>query len=554
MSFEQKIEDYDEILKVRKNVRDFFQKLKSVTESKKTKEKLKYLRSQLNFKRVFSSDSVQGTAGLVTIKELDQNPIVFKVSNGVDYTIEHESMVLEDLKQIEEFCPHFMSKYDIIELPVSSIFFQEPHEEYGFMEDSSDYFMTQVMFTEYISRFTYYHYLRSGKIPIVNSLILQTLCGLHMSQEHVKLTHYDLHLDNILIRNCEENTIHLYTLDKDLSLMVPTYGSVPLVIDMGSSYSKSSDRLLTSIEHYQNGLQSCIYDEMNDLHHLLMSTLSCLAEDEIYKRHYDNVYYKLMCLFSPLPLWREKGWKILEHDLVEEIMYYFLENCTFVKNKDKRHMFKDYFEDIIETLNASIRLPLKELSKEEIDSKLPKLWDSLFEHIYTILDFESISNDTECVYVIKEIVNVCIEVNKGKDIGSAISVCKNRLNVLLDPADLKQINIKEIVAILTEMGDYMGSFYNIYIKDNMNIVNNAYAIMKQGLGAGGVKDILKVFLKNCPADVELDKNKKYVFYHFDSLHKKRNKKTLTFSEKECLELNRMSNNKKTKYILNKMLN
>lgn len=553
MSFEQKIEDYDEILKVRKNIRDFFKKLKSVTDTKKIKEKLKYLRSQLNFKRVFSSDSVQGTAGIISIKELDNNPIVFKVSNGVDYTIEHESMVLEDLKEIEEFCPHFMSKYDIIELPVCSDFFQEPHEEYGFMEDSSDYFMTQVMFTEYISRFTYYHFLRSGNIPIVNSLILQTLCGLDTAQKHVKLTHYDLHLDNILIKNCEANTVHIYTLDQEFSLMIPTYGNVPLVIDMGSSYSKSSDRLLTSIEHYQNGLQSCIYDEMNDLHHLLMSTLSCLIEDECYNGYYDNVYYKLMCSFSPLPLWREKGWKILEHDLVEEIMYYFLENCSFVSIKEKRHMFKDYFEDIIETINACIKLPLKEMTREEIDTKLPKLWDSLFEHIYKILDFESISNDTECVYVVKEIVNVCVEISKGRDLSNAISNCKNRLSSIIDPTDLKQINIKEIIAILTEMGDYMGAFYNIYINDNMNIVNSAYKIMREGFSTGGVRDVLKLFLKHCPADVSFEKNKEYIFYHFDSLNKKRNKKSFTFSEKECGELNRMTNNKKTKYIVNKML-
>ena len=74
-------------------------------------------------------------------------------------------------------------------------------------------------------------------------------------------------------------------------------------------------------------------------------------------------------------------------------MYYLLENCEFVSNKDKKYAFKDYFEDIIESINAVVTIPFSDYTKEDIDLKLPRLWDSLFDHIYKIINFSSINKN-----------------------------------------------------------------------------------------------------------------------------------------------------------------
>lgn len=541
--------DYSSILGTRETIRQLFSKIKSVVDTKKTRDKMKYMRSNLNFVRLFSSESVQGTAGIVTLKGVDNVPIVFKVSNGVDYAIEHESIVLNDLKEIEKFCPHFMSRYTTIELPVCSLFFSDPSDELGFMEDSTDYLMTPVMFTEYISKYTYYHFLMTGNVSVINSLILQSLCALSISQHHSKFTHYDLHLDNVLIKNCDVNTIHAYKLPNGQEIVIPTYGNVPVMIDMGSSYSKSNTKLTTSIEHYHHGLQSCVFDKMNDLHHFLLSTLSCLSEG---KEYYQNVYYNVMCLFATIPLLRNKGWKILDYDLVEEAEEYLISNCEFAKNKRERHAFREYFSDIIETINASIDIPFKEFSIEEINSKLPKLWDTLFSHIYKIITSESVSNDTECVYIIKEIVNTYNKIRNGENTNSCIETVKNRLNTILEPSECKQIKIKEIISVLSELSDYLGAFYNMFLKNNMKVINDAYNLMRDGFKINDVNDFIRVLQKVIPCSFDVKENDVYTVYYFDSIEKTSSKKEIIFSEKEVNEFNGLSNINKYSYICKKM--
>lgn len=551
----EKTTDFDNILETRETIRALFHKIKETVSSKKNKDKLKYLRTQLNFVRVFSSDSVQGTAGIITLKGIDSVPIVFKISNGVDYAIEHESQVLEDLKDIELFCPHFMSKYESMDLPISSLFFKDPDPEKGFMEENSDYFVTSVLFTEYISKYSYYHYLMTGNKTVINSLILQILCALHMSQTHSKLTHYDLHLDNILIRSCDENTIHIYDLDDKHTILVPTYGNVPVLIDMGSSYSKSTDKLVTSIEHYHHGLQSCIFDKFNDLHHLLLATFSCLSEEEKEgEDYYNNVYYKLMCLFSPIPLWRNKGWKILDYDLVDALMYYLLENCEFVTNKDKKYAFKDYFEDVIESINAVVTIPFSNYTKEEIDLKLPRLWDALFDHIYKIINFTSITNESECIYIIKEIASAYLNF-KHNDVpmNRCIELTKNKLSIVLDSDEMKMLNIREMISIFSEIAPYLSGFYNIFLNKNMTIVNNAYTILEDGYNIKGVESVIEYLKKQIPCSLDVVSNKEYTVYYFDGVNKIQKKKILTFSEKECEIYNSLTNNQKSKYFKTKMI-
>jgi len=548
-NFECIVTDYEHILETRKVIRELSEKIKKNLVTKKTREKMKYMRSQFDFERVFGSESVQGTAGIIKLKDVDNVPIVFKVSNGVDYAIEHESIMLDSLRNIETFCHHFMSKYNIIELPVPAIFFSEPHEEYGFMEESNDYFITNLLLTEYISRFTYYHYIMTNNIPVVNSLILQIMAGFRIAQDHVNFTHYDMHLDNTLVRSCDKNTIHIYKFsDKPNDMiLVPTFGNVPVVIDMGSSYSKDSKSLITSIEHYENGLQSCVYDKFNDLHHFLFCTLSCLCENEV--DFYKNVFYKLLCMFSMVPMWKDKGWKILEHDIVDKIFDYLLENCEFAKERSRRHLYKDYFDDIIETINGCIDLPFKNVSMEEIDEKLPAYWDRLFLELEKIIESEDVSNDTECVYVIKEIVVCAMKIKAGENEGKSIQEMKNRISTILSSSDMKNINFKEIISVLKEMGVYLGSFYNRYVGDHLKTINDGYDLMKEMFKINDLNDVMRYLKQILPCDLEFNQDERYVVYIFDSFDKKYKKKEVFLKNRDIDRVNNMSNIEKCRYFI-----
>jgi hypothetical protein len=327
--------------------------------------------------------------------------------------------------------------------------------------------------------------------------------------------------------------------------MIPTYGNVPVVIDMGSSYSKDSKSLITSIEHYENGLQSCVYDKFNDLHHFLFCTLSCLCENEV--EFYRNVFYKLLCMFSLVPMWKDKGWKILEHDIVDNIFYYLLEKCEFAKTKHERHLYKDYFDDIIETINGCIELPFKKISIEEIDEKLPNYWDRLFSELQKIIESEEISNDTECVYVIKEIVVCAMKIKNGENEGKSMQEMKNRISTILSSHDMRKINFKEMVVVLMEMGDYLGSFYNIYVSDNLNTINDGYDLMKDMFKVSSLSDLMNYLKKMLPCDLEFNEGEEYIIYLFDSFGEKYKKKEVVLKSRDVESINKMTNIEKCHY-------
>ena len=543
---DEKETDFLKLLETRKLCRQLIAEIKKNTDSKKTRDKMKFMRSQFNFVKVFGSESVQGTAGIISLKGIKDVPIVFKISNSVDYAIEHESQILNDLETIEEFCPHFMSKFGTIELPVACIFFYDPEENVGFMEDSSNYMITPVLFTEYVSRYTFYHFLMTHNITLCNSLMLQLISGLVMAQDHISFTHYDMHLDNTLIRCCDKNTIHIYKFsDKPNDMLyVPTHGYVPVVIDMGSSYSKNVTNLTTSIEHYEHGLQSCIYDRMNDFHHLMLSASSSLAEDV---SHYEKFYYDLMCYFCPLPMYREKGWKILKYDLVEEIMDYLFDNCEFSKDRKRRHLFRDYFEDIIEMLNGCVSLPLKTMTIEQINERLPVIWDQLFLEIEKILECEVLSDDMEAFYIFKEIVFATMKKKSGEVKTNLIEYVKNRIASIISGGEAKKINFKLMIDLLCEMGDYLGSFYNLFVQKNIKVIERGYDVMSNEFDIKDMKSLLKYMKRTVPSNLDFIKEEEYIVYVFDASEKRNTRKVMKFSESEVDKINGMTNIQKCNY-------
>jgi hypothetical protein len=359
-------------------------------------------------------------------------------------------------------------------------------------------------------------------------------------------------LDNVLVRHCDKNTIHIYKLNEKDTFCIPTHGVVPVIIDMGSSYSKSSKQLITSIEHYHRGLQPCVFDKMNDLHHFLLSCLSCLIDDDI--EYYENVYYNVLCLLSPIPLYRNKGWKILDHSLVHKLEDFLVDNCPKIsKDKDSYEMFHGYFRDMIETINGVVSVPFKELKREDVEAKLPKLWEELWSHLTTIISLESVSNDTECIYILKEIVGIYMSIKEGEQVSKCIEKVKNRLSTLIDAPDLRMINIKEMLAVLSELSDYLGGFYCMYLKKNMKVIDSAYEIMETGFNINGVEDFMKVLEKVMPVNLDVNCGENYIIYLFDAVKKERKREVITFTEKESNIFNDLTHKKKCEYLLNKMV-
>ena len=342
--------------KVRKEIAGYFHFLKETRDPSKILSKIS---QKLTYVKTFKTKGVQGITGILHCRSLKDLPIVFKISVEIDRTIEHENNVIESLNSLRHFCPHFVGSLGMYNLPISRTYVYEftddddLYEEFDdsdnessssdssdesdsdtssseeseedfeecdielFMDDK-EFLPTNMMLLEYVSNITFEDLCK--KYPVENrSLILSQMMmimsALSISQKYLNFTHYDLHIENILIRQCEPEAIFIYNIDNK-AYTVPTYGFYPVIIDMGSSYSKSleNNSMKTTVSHYNNGLQPTIYDPLNDLHHFLISALYGI------ERESTEFYFlstRMLYFFRHIPILRKKGWKQLPNNIMK---------------------------------------------------------------------------------------------------------------------------------------------------------------------------------------------------------------------------------------------
>src|SRR5579872_3076510 len=196
--------------------------------------------NKLNFKNDgnFSTNGVSGKVGrLITdtddIKHKeDENIIVYKFTDDMDFMIDHEALVLNDLNSLN--IPHFVKYYNIVD----NIKLLEKVNK-----SNSKILLLEHLYSNYQPEcLTFYNILKNNKDNnykgknIISSQILQILMALEISQNNCSFTHYDFHMDNIIEMECEPNAVFLYELYDDNNkqyYVVPTMGYYPVIIDMG---------------------------------------------------------------------------------------------------------------------------------------------------------------------------------------------------------------------------------------------------------------------------------------------------------------------------------
>ena len=547
---------YHHILEKRNEIRHYFLDAAEKLKSKKIKDKMKAMRTMFNYLSTFGTDSVQGTAGLISTLQNDQ--VVFKVSNCIDYSIEHESKALDKLNEIADFCPHFMYKFGEIDLPVCFNFFKSSKRgKHGIFQDSDLLCMTPVLFTEYISKYTFYHAIKTYDKNIIGSLILQILSALKISQKHTEFTHYDLHMDNILVRECDKEIFHLYIHGDDNETLVPTFGLVPVIIDMGSCHTNNQDRLFSTVENYEGGCQTTSFDRLADVHHLLLSTFDCL---EKYMPVAETILYKLALHFYPLPVWIGKGWKILFHQLDKELRYCIQKNSKLLNisgsqedRDDYNYLFKELFADMLLILNGAISLPLNENKVlennfEKFEKDLATKFDQFFKHFHHLINLPSVKSDQDCLYLLKEIVNMSYDFKKYKnnpqEKDTAFNKMKLRLSLVMKDTDMKKIKFVDFFNTINDLCPLLSSFYQMLEANHNSVINECYNECPQDLDF-----FIDFFRQHLPCEYELTQNSK--IYVFDSCKKERVYKTLQHLSVEELEkINKMSLRNKSKIIRN----
>jgi len=555
--------------------------------------KLEIMRNEFRFIKTFESSGVQGIVGLLEHRSTKQQ-VIFKLSVEIDRSIEHENQVTLDLNKLKDFCPNFVGNLGCVELPISRTFIyintpedsdiedesgsesessesddEEFKKECKVFMDDKEYLPTSVLFLEYISPHSFYDFTKHADKALINSLILGILCGLSIAQKHSEFTHYDLHIDNILIKECEPEAIFVYKIEDEV-FSIPTYGFYPVIIDMGMSYSSAllGGTMKTSVEHYTKGLQPTVYDKLNDMHHFLLSAMNKLEYDD------DEFYYlstKMMYFFRHLPVLRKKGWKSLPNNILKMSMSYIVKCCrgltTGYKPKEapkskldelrkqkieKRNkelgieeevkvsqkglnelpIWVDLDKDILLTLSLGISLPWKEELEEELRSSfnteeeaISSSFIKLFVELQRLYDMEMFEDINDLFFVVRELSTLVFEnwniisKNTSKDTLKKLFNDFKRKIVPGFRDGVCNLNWTETIVNCKYCLNILSMLYSRYVKDNVNLIDDLY---KQ-VPIKSVNDMINFYIRNCSMRPEYSENTILYLWDADS---KKNKRVL----------------------------
>ena len=345
---------------------------------------------------VFPRPGKQGFVGLLTSTKEKDLTFVFKVPRYINYLTEHEFEIMKSLNDLS-FCPHFCKCIGTINMTVDP---SKTKGENPFAIDKkiSKPIEKSVLLMEYLKdSFKFFNFIssKSSTMDQIISIINQVLLTLDIAQKEKKFTHYDLHSNNIMIKRCDSNLVHLYVLNEENQFIIPTYGYVPVIIDFGFSYSVNSDNkpLNASLNFTDSGFMSDRYDSISDLK-LFLSTVS----DEVHDIKKTKESRKLLNIvrnnFDPLKIEWASGW---DTDTKKCVNDYIIKTLNSINTSSKLLKDNDYY--CMDILFSTITLPLKQQKYEDISTA----YNTFISEFIKIE--EQISSPFYCLYILKSIVD-----------------------------------------------------------------------------------------------------------------------------------------------------
>lgn len=275
----------------------------------------------LTVKTLFQ-ESTQGYTGLVTLA--DGQEAVFKVPKNQDHTVRHEYLIAKELED-KVGGPHWCRAIDLVRAKVSP-----DTDPFNSSRPKCD---NDILLYEYASGNTRLTTLIKSSDPrLVYTCIIQTMAAIYAGQIKVEFRHNDPHTDNILVRRCNENVSMLYIYGDGKSLLVPTHGVVPIVIDYGYSGSSSimDKRQQFSLEHTDSGYTPHIFDPRQDFRKLLIGlTFDGVKPDNPNRESYKDLRSKLRKWYGGEKIKWDTGWdKDDDHTTPLEYLECILENVS----------------------------------------------------------------------------------------------------------------------------------------------------------------------------------------------------------------------------------
>ena len=376
-----------------------FNDLLEYYDQNKHKEWHKWLR----ITEIFPHPGKQGLVGIMKSKKHDVS-YVFKVSQYVNYLVQHELTVMRALNDLGPFCPHFCKGIGGVLADVDP----KARKDGNPFEITTKYpIEKEVLLMERLDNTTkLYNYIRSSRIPdnVLHSAIKQTLIATAIAQKKKKFTHYDLHSNNIMMKKCSKDLVFLYVLDDDNQYCVPTYGHYPVIIDFGFSYANSMEDnpVWPSLGHTNYGFMSDRFDPIADPKLFLVTVSGELVEKRPNKtnRKLKNIVKNM---FAPLSIDWQSGWDKGKNGKKMKPASDYVLRMLQDYNRDSE-LFAEHDHHCIDLLQSLALLPLQEQNYSAINKSYKAFLDEFVK-----IERE-IGNPFYCLYVLKGIVDVARQV------------------------------------------------------------------------------------------------------------------------------------------------
>lgn len=310
----------------------------------------------LEFDSTFGKPGKQGLTGLVKTK--DGKKMVFKISQYINYLVEHEYSIMSGLNDLIPYCPHFCKAIGIISTNIDPVARKEGNP---FQIKTKYPIEKSILLCEYIEKsHKLYNLIRAvDKVPenVLYSTALQVLLAVAIAQRKKRVSHYDLHSFNIMMKKCDENAVFLYVLDENNQFCVPTNGWYPVIIDFGFSYSDSLNDgpLYPSMGHTSVGFTSDRYDWVTDAK-LFLVTVSYEIKGKRDTKMAKRFRRIVKNMFFPLDIEWSCGWDNTESD--PSASDYVCD--IFNEHNSKSKLFEEYDYYCIDILDSLIILPIEE--------------------------------------------------------------------------------------------------------------------------------------------------------------------------------------------------
>jgi hypothetical protein len=465
------------------------------------KKILSSLPSFLSFGGPLLKKGKQGLVGFLEKNVKNDNPekYVYKISQYLDFMAEQEYNVMKDVNTLRDYCPHFVKGFGLVRIPITANYKKAKNP----FKDNPDYktVMADMIIMQHLEDCKkFFKYIKNDEVPTVEllSIVKQSLLASMIANQKVDFTHYDMHSDNILIRECDPNSVFLYIVN-DVYYMVPTYGRYPVLIDFGFSYSKSAEKaqMNCSLGHTKYGFIQCEKDPYTDAKLFL-----CSVSNEInkYKNSDTSQTFRNIVknLYGKSKVQLDCGW---DDSFESSINEDFLDD--FQKTFEKSQFFDEQRDFIIDLLETLVILPLQYRKTSDKTRDLLALVINEFAKIE-----KEVADDFYNLSILKEMI---VSANANRELylsdysrADAVSNFKKDILTAVDRVARycnPKLNWERLLCTLFCLGKNIGN----YCYDKMQVIRKEKTRNYKKIPLQTTGEIVEALEANIPSDFEFDK-------------------------------------------------